>query len=566
MSAESIDCPLGVSASWAALQAHAKQFSDNGVRLQELFSQPDGAERGRLFSREAVGLLVDFSKNLLTSDTLALLLALAKEAGVDEAIAKMFGGESINFTEHRAVLHTALRNRDATAKILVDGHDVALDVRSVLAQMRSFAERVRSGEFVGSTGKAIRHIVNIGIGGSDLGPVMVCEALKPYATTELQAHFVSNIDGTHLSEVLKRVDPETTLFIVASKTFTTQETITNAVSAKTWLLEQLARTHPDLTEADIIPKHFVALSTNGDAVSKFGISLDNMFQFWDWVGGRYSLWSAIGLSIMLYVGADAFEELLTGAYEMDEHFRSAEPANNLPVLLALVGVWNSNFLGAESHAVLPYDQYLHRFPAYLQQADMESNGKGVDVQGRSVGFATGAVLWGEPGTNGQHSFYQLLHQGTRLISADFLAPIKSHNPVGDHHKILLSNFFAQTEALMKGRTAEEVRAELQRTGCPADKIESLVPHKVFKGNRPSNSILFQQLTPKTLGTLIALYEHKIFVQGTIWKINSFDQWGVELGKQLASKILPQLRSDDQVSDHDSSTNFLINYYKAHASL
>ncbi|MBY0307539.1 MAG: hypothetical protein K2Q09_02245, partial [Phycisphaerales bacterium] len=358
MSAESIDCPLGVSASWAALQAHAKQFSDNGVRLQELFSQPDGAERGRLFSREAVGLLVDFSKNLLTSDTLALLLALAKEAGVDEAIAKMFGGESINFTEHRAVLHTALRNRDATAKILVDGHDVALDVRSVLAQMRSFAERVRSGEFVGSTGKAIRHIVNIGIGGSDLGPVMVCEALKPYATTELQAHFVSNIDGTHLSEVLKRVDPETTLFIVASKTFTTQETITNAVSAKTWLLEQLARTHPDLTEADIIPKHFVALSTNGDAVSKFGISLDNMFQFWDWVGGRYSLWSAIGLSIMLYVGADAFEELLTGAYEMDEHFRSAEPANNLPVLLALVGVWNSNFLGAESHAVLPYDQYL----------------------------------------------------------------------------------------------------------------------------------------------------------------------------------------------------------------
>ena len=451
-------------------------------------------------------------------------------------------------------MHVALRNR-SNRPILVDGVDVMPEVNAVLARMRSFTDRVRSGAWKGHTGKAITDVVNIGIGGSDLGPVMVTEALRPYWQSGMRAHFVSNIDGTHLTEVLERVDPERTLFIVASKTFTTQETLTNATSARGWLLAKLG------AGDDAVAKHFVALSTNAKEVGKFGIDTANMFQFWDWVGGRYSLWSAIGLSIACVIGMDSFEELLAGGHDMDEHFRTAPLAANLPVILGLLGVWYANFWGAETHAILPYDQYLHRFAAYFQQGDMESNGKSVDRAGQPVDYTTGPVIWGEPGTNGQHAFYQLIHQGTRLIPCDFIAPIETHNRLGNHHAILLANFFAQTEALMKGKTPDEARAELVAAKLPAERIEQLVPHKTFPGNRPTTSIVVQRVTPRTLGALVAMYEHKIFVQGIVWNIYSFDQWGVELGKQLASRILPELDGDAAVTSHDASTNGLINLYK-----
>jgi glucose-6-phosphate isomerase len=466
----------------------------------------------------------------------------------------MFAGERINITEDRPVLHVALRNRSGRP-IVVDGRDVMPDVNAVLAKMRRFTDRVRSGEWRGHTGEAITDIVNIGIGGSDLGPVMVTEALRPFWKHGLRAHFVSNIDGTHLVETLARCRPESTLFTVASKTFTTQETITNAVSARAWLLERLG-------DRAAVAAHFVALSTNAREVAAFGIDTDNMFDFWDWVGGRYSLWSAIGMPIALVIGMDSFEELLAGAHDIDEHFRTAPLDRNIPVVMGLLGIWYHNFWGAESHAILPYDQYLHRFAAYFQQGDMESNGKGVDRQGRPIAdYTTGPVIWGEPGTNGQHAFYQLIHQGTRLIPSDFIAPIESHNPIGRHHDILIANFLAQTEALMRGKTADEVRAELARKGITGR--EDLVAHRTFGGNRPTSSILFTRLVPRTLGRLIALYEHKIAVQGAIWNINSFDQWGVELGKQLASAILAELDEDADATGHDGSTNALINLYKAH---
>ncbi len=537
------------SPAWKALKAHHKEIS--AVHLRDLFAQD--AQRFDRFSLRLGDLLLDYSKNIVTVDTMRLLFDLARETGVMEQAARMFNGDKINFTEGRAVLHVALRNR-SNRPISVDGRDVMPRVNRVLAHMREFSERVRGGAWKGYTGKAITDIVNIGIGGSDLGPVMATEALKPYAG-HIRPHFVSNIDGTHLSETLKTLSPETTLFIVSSKTFTTQETLTNAHSARTWFLTA-AEDHR------AIAKHFVAVSTNAEEVKKFGIDTRNMFEFWDWVGGRYSLWSAIGLSIALTIGMDNFEALLAGAHEMDEHFRSAPPEQNLPLIMGLLGVWYGDFFGADTHAVLPYDQYLHRFPAYLQQLDMESNGKRVRRDRKVVDYSTGPVLWGEPGTNGQHSFYQLIHHGTKLIPADFIAPMTSHNPIGEHHAILLSNFFAQTEALMRGKTEAEVRAELERAGLSGRKLEQLVPHKVFPGNRPTNSILFRKLDPATLGRLVALYEHKVFVQGTIWGINSFDQWGVELGKQLAQKIQPELKGDAAVTSHDSSTNGLINYYKA----
>lgn len=465
----------------------------------------------------------------------------------------MFSGEKINTTEKRAVLHTALRNR-SNRPILVDDQDVMPGVLRVLDQMRHFTERVRNGAWRGYTGKPITDIVNIGIGGSDLGPFMACVALKPYSRSDLRAHFVSNVDGAHLGMTLQRCNPETTLFVVASKTFTTQETLTNARSARQWFLDSAHdETH--------IAKHFVALSTNAVEVSKFGIDTANMFEFWDWVGGRYSLWSSIGLTIALYLGMDNFEAMLQGGFEMDEHFRSSPLEKNLPVILGLIGVWYNNFFGAQTQAILPYDQSLSRFSAYFQQGDMESNGKFVDRDGSRVDYDTGPIIWGEPGTNGQHAFYQLIHQGTRLIPCDFLMPMKTHYPMGDHHKILFSNFFAQTKALMLGKTMEEARTELQAAGMQGEELEKLLPHKVFEGNHPTNSILFRKLDPKTLGSLIALYEHKIFVQGVIWNINSFDQWGVELGKQLANSILPQLYDKIPVSSHDASTNGLINHYK-----
>ena len=466
----------------------------------------------------------------------------------------MFDGEKINVTEGRAVLHTALRNRSGRP-VRVDGKDVMPEVQAVLEQMRTFSAAVRSGAWRGFSGKPITDVVNIGIGGSDLGPVMVTEALRPYQKEDLHVHFVSNVDGTHLAEVLKRLDPETALFIIASKTFTTQETLTNAHSARDWFLKHA----PDRAA---VAKHFVALSTNGAAVEEFGIDTRNMFTFWDWVGGRTSLWSAIGLSIAVAIGMENFEELLAGGHAMDEHFRSAPLERNMPVILALLGVWYRDFFGAQSHAILPYDQYLHRFPAYFQQGDMESNGKSVTRQGEKVEVATGPVVWGEPGTNGQHAFYQLIHQGTALIPCDFIAPVETHNPLGNHHDILLANFFAQTEALMKGKAPDEVRREMEAAGVPGERIAQLLPHRVFEGNRPSNSMLLDRLTPRSLGSLIALYEHKIFVQGIIWDINSFDQWGVELGKQLAGVILPELLAPGEVTGHDVSTCGLINYYKS----
>lgn len=530
--------------AWAALQKHAETASS--VRLRDMFAtDPDRFAKFSL--RLGDDLLLDYSKNRITADTMALLVQLAEQAGLADWRDRMFGGQPINATEGRAVLHVALRNR-SDRPILVDGHDVMPGVDAVLAKMKDFAGRVRSGQWKGATGKPIATVVNIGIGGSDLGPVMVTEALKPYHQPGLAVRFVSNVDGTHVAETLKLCDPETTLFIVASKTFTTQETIANATTAKDWLVAALG--------AAAVPHHFVALSTNEPAVRAFGIDPANMFEFWDWVGGRYSLWSAIGLSIAVAVGFDRFEELLSGAHDMDEHFRTAPLAANMPVVLALLGVWYNNFMGAQAYAVLPYDQYLHRLPAYLQQLDMESNGKGWARDGSKAEWQTGPMVFGEPGTNGQHAFYQLIHQGTKLIPCDFLAAANTHNPVGEHHAMLLANFLAQPEALMRGKTLAEVKAE-----NPALSDEQ-ASHRVFTGDRPTNTLLYKRLDPRTLGRLIALYEHKVFVQGVIWDINSFDQWGVELGKQLAKKILPELSATADASGHDSSTNGLINTIRA----
>ncbi|KAI8973673.1 glucose-6-phosphate isomerase [Mycotypha africana] len=539
--------------SWNKLQQYYDAEGKNIV-IKEQFEKDskrfDKYHRVFKGDKTDTNILFDFSKNRITDETLQLLLDLAKEAKVEDMRSKMFSGEHINFTEDRAVLHVALRNM-GDKPIKDNGQDVMPEVREVLAHMKEFSESVRSGEWKGYTGKRITDIVNIGIGGSDLGPVMVTEALKPYAQKGLKPHFVSNIDGTHLAEVLKSVNPETTLFIIASKTFTTQETITNAESAKAWFLDAAK-------DASHVAKHFVALSTNTEKVKDFGIDPKNMFKFWDWVGGRYSLWSAIGLSIAITIGYDNFEQLLRGGYEMDQHFVNAPLDQNIPVLMALIGIWYNNFFGAETEAILPYDQYMHRFPAYFQQGNMESNGKYVSRSGEQVQAQTGPIIWGEPGTNGQHAFYQLIHQGTKLIPCDFLAPVETQNPIrnGIHHDILLSNFFAQTEALMVGKDEKQVRAEMG-----ANVQENIVPHKVFKGNKPTNSFLFQKLTPATLGSLIAMYEHKIFVQGAIWDINSYDQWGVELGKQLAKVILPELSASGDVSSHDASTNGLINHYK-----
>ncbi|MBU1191351.1 MAG: glucose-6-phosphate isomerase [Gammaproteobacteria bacterium] len=535
--------------AWRALTDHYYEICDQHMR--DWFAQdPQRFERFSLYFED---ILLDYSKNRITAETLGLLLDLARERDLPDWIGRMFAGDKINNTEQRAVLHIALRNR-SNRPIKVDGEDVMPAVNAVLAKMRSVSERVRKGDWKGYSGERISDVVNIGIGGSDLGPLMVCEALKPYASESLRVHFVSNVDGSQIAETLKHLNPATTLFIVASKTFTTQETLTNAHTARAWLLAAVG-------DESAVAKHFIALSTNTDAVRAFGIDPSNMFEFWDWVGGRYSLWSAIGLSIALYVGMDAFEELLTGAHALDEHFRSAPLERNLPVILALLGIWYDNFFAAETHAILPYDQYLHRFPAYFQQGDMESNGKRVTRDGVAVDYATGPVIWGEPGTNGQHAFYQLIHQGSRLVPADLLAAAESHNPLGEHHRILLSNFFAQSEALMRGKTAAEVRRELEARGLSGPALDALLPHKVFPGNRPTNSILYRKLTPRTLGSLIALYEHKIFAQGIIWNINSFDQWGVELGKQLAQGIYPELGQEAEVDTHDASTNGLINYYK-----
>ena len=539
---------LTSSPAWKSLQKHYDGQKD--VQMRDLFAQDP--ERFKTFSLDFDGLLLDFSKNRITGETMKLLQALAVERDVRGWSKKMFNGEKINLTENRAVLHIALRNR-TNRPILVDGKDVMPEVNAVLDHMDKFSRAIRSGQWKGYTGKTITDFVNIGIGGSDLGPVMVTEALKPYADGP-RAHFVSNVDGTQIVETLKQLSPETTLFIIASKTFTTQETLTNAHSARDWLLAAAK-------DKAAVAKHFVALSTNEKEVRKFGIDPANMFEFWDWVGGRYSLWSAIGLSIVLSIGFENFVEMLEGAHAMDEHFLTEPPEKNLPLTLGLLGIWYNNFFGARTYALLPYDQYMHRFPAYFQQGDMESNGKGVTRQGEKLDTASGPVIWGEPGTNGQHAFYQLIHQGTQMVPADFLAPIETQNPLGEHHLILLSNFFAQTEALMKGKTADEVRQELKKDGLEGEALEKLIPHKVFTGNRPTNSILFHKLTPKTLGVLIALYEHKIFTQGIIWNINSFDQWGVELGKQLAKAILPELEKPGRITSHDSSTNGLINRFK-----
>jgi glucose-6-phosphate isomerase len=535
--------------AWKDLGPHFQSMRK--VHLKDLFAADPG--RFEKFSLRFQDLLVDYSKNRITTETLKLLLSLVEEVGLREAIDKMFTGDQINETEKRAVLHVALRNR-SNLPIYVDGQDVMPGVNGVLEKMRTFSEKVISGEWKGYSGGRIKDIVNIGIGGSDLGPVMVTECLKPYARQGVSAHFVSNVDGTHLTETLKGLHPETTLFLIASKTFTTQETMTNAFSAREWFLAQAK-------DPQHVARHFAAISTNAEKVKAFGIHPENMFVFWDWVGGRYSLWSAIGLSIACNIGFENFAELLQGAHEMDRHFRETPFEGNIPVILALIGVWYNNFFGAETEAILPYDQYMHRFPAYFQQGNMESNGKSVDRSGRRVAYQTGPIIWGEPGTNGQHAFYQLIHQGTKLIPADFLAPSVSHNPTGDHHSILLSNFFAQTEALMRGKTREEAVEDMRREGRSEEEIQRLWPYRVFEGNRPTNSILFTKLTPRVLGMLVAMYEHKIFVEGVIWNIFSFDQWGVELGKQLAGKILPELKGDQAVQSHDSSTNGLINAYK-----
>jgi glucose-6-phosphate isomerase len=543
---------LTQSPAWRALEAHRDTMKN--VQLRDLFAKDD--KRFDTFSLEMGDVLVDFSKNRVTAETMKLLFDLARQAKVFEWRDRMFSGEKINRTEDRAVLHVALRNR-SNRPILVDGKDVMPEVNAVLAKMREFTQAVRSGTWKGHTGKRITDVVNIGIGGSDLGPTMATLALKPYWQPGMRAHFVSNVDSTHLAETLKEVSAEQTLFVVESKTFTTEETIMNAKSARAWLVEKLG------TDA-AVPKHFVAVSTATAEVAKFGIDTKNMFGFWDWVGGRYSLWSAIGMPIALLIGMDNFEELLAGGHATDEHFRTAPLEKNVPVVLGMLGVWYSNFFGAQTHAILPYDQYMSRFAAYFQQGDMESNGKRVDREGRFIDdYTTGPIVWGEPGTNGQHAFYQLLHQGTRMVSCDFLASLETFNPMGKHHEALLANFFAQPEALMRGKTPEEARVELEAQKLPAARIDQLVPHKTFPGNRPTTSMLFTKLTPKTLGMLIAMYEHKIFTQGIVWEIFSFDQWGVELGKQLAKKIEPELESKGLVTSHDASTNGLINRYKRH---
>ncbi len=538
------------TAQWKALAAHWKQMS--AVRMSDLFAaDPDRAKR---LSRRAPNLFVDFSKNLATEETLGLLLDLARAVDLSGWIRKMFRGDHINNTENRAVLHVALRNR-SNRPIMVDGEDVMPAINAELEKIDLFVTGVRSGDWHGFTGKPIRDVVNIGIGGSNLGPLMVCEALRHYQTDDLRVHFVSNVDGTHLSETLRGLEADQTLFIIASKTFTTQETMTNARSARDWLVTRLGEA--------AVRDHFVAVSTNAAQVAAFGIDTRNMFRFWDWVGGRYSLWSVIGVPIALAVGMDRFRQLLVGAHEMDDHFQSRDLKDNVPVILALLGVWYANFAGARTHAVLPYDQYLKYLPAYLQQADMESNGKGVTREGVAVEYTTGPVVWGEPGTNGQHAFFQLIHQGTQMIPADFIAAIKSHNPLGDHQTQLMANFFAQTEALMRGRTREEARAEMLTAGMAPAQVEALAPHRSFPGNRPTNTLLVEQLTPRALGSLIALYEHRIFVQGVIWGLNSFDQWGVELGKQLASVILGELERGEVGADHDGSTAALLDYYLRH---
>lgn len=527
--------------AWKELEKHYKELKH--THLKELFKED--RDRFKKYSLSVPDIIFDFSKNRITDKTMQLLLQLAQECKLPDAIDAMFNAEKINETENRAVLHTALRNFSGKP-VLLDGTDVMPEVKRVLDQMKTFCKKIHDGEWKGYSGKKIKYIVNIGIGGSDLGPVMVTEALKPYWAESIQPYFISNIDGTHIAETLKKITPGETLFLIASKTFTTQETMTNAYTAREWFLKEAA-------DETFIAKHFIALSTNTEEVKKFGIDEENMFEFWDWVGGRYSLWSAIGLSIALTIGFDNFENLLKGAYEADKHFQQTDFEKNIPVVMALISIWYLNFFNAKTEAILPYDQYLHRFAAYFQQGNMESNGKFVDRNGQKVNYSTGPVIWGEPGTNGQHAFYQLIHQGMQLIPCDFIAPAISHNPIDEHHKILLSNFFAQTEALMNGKSAQELSLE----NVP----EELIPYKTFEGNRPTNSFLINEITPYTLGELIALYEHKIFVQGIIWNIYSFDQWGVELGKQLAKKILPELENDDEVTSHDSSTNGLINAYK-----
>ena len=535
--------------AWQELVAHydaKKKF-----HMRDLFAEdPDRFEK---YTLKFEDILLDYSKNRINDETLKSLFELAREMDLEGWRDRMFKGERINHTEDRSVLHIALRNR-SNRPIMVDGEDVMPEVNRVLEQMRGFSESVRSGEWKGYTGKTITDVVNIGIGGSDLGPKMVCYALRPYTRTDLRTHFVSNVDSSHLAMTLDPLDPETTLFIIESKTFTTQETMTNALSAKGWLLAALE-------DEAAIAKHFVAVSTNKEKVEEFGIDTANMFEFWDWVGGRYSLWSAIGLPIAIAVGMDNFEQLLDGAFAMDEHFRTADLEHNMPVIMALIGIWYNNFFGAESYAVLPYDQLLQFFPAYLQQLDMESNGKYIDRSGRRVGYSTGPIVWGQPGTNGQHAFYQLIHQGTKIVPADFMAAAEGQYGMGDHHKKLMSNFFAQTQALMQGRSMQEAREEVEGKGYTEEQKEMLLSHKVFEGNRPTNSLLYRRLTPRTLGSLIALYEHKVFVQGVIWNINSYDQWGVELGKILAGKILPNLSDEVKVEDYDPSTNGLINYFK-----
>jgi len=541
---------------WKQLESHRDALA--GVHMRDLFSaEPDRFTRFSLnwTGPEGNDILLDYSKNRITAETMRLLFGLARRCDVEGWRGRMFDGEHINTTEDRAVLHTALRRPPGDSSV-IDGRDIAADIAAVLGRMGKFVSQVRSGIWKGYSGHRITDVVNIGIGGSDLGPAMVTEALGPY-TGPVRLHFVSNVDGTHLAEVLKRVDPESVLFLIASKTFTTQETMINAESARAWLTQHTV-------DDQAVAKHFAAVSTNTKEVRRFGIDPENMFEFWDWVGGRYSVWSSIGLSVALAIGMERFEEFLRGGNDMDEHFRTAPAEQNIPVILALLGIWNNNFLGAGTHAILPYDQYLHRFPAYLQQADMESNGKSVTRDGDPVTCSTGPVIWGEPGTNGQHAFYQLIHQGTRMIPCDFLAPMESHNPLRGHHEILLANMFAQAEALMKGRTEEEAKLELGRAGMAEDQVARLLPHKVFSGNHPSNTILFPLLTPRALGSLIAMYEHRIFVQGIVWNINSFDQWGVELGKQLAKVILPELRDGTTDPGHDSSTGGLIGYYRGAA--
>jgi len=536
---------------WKELNSHYNEMKS--VKMFDLFQSDN--ERFNKFSTEFEDIFFDYSKNIITEKTLELLIKLAEQTDLKIWIEKMFTGAKINITENRAVLHTALRQKDGDS-IYVDGWDVLPKIKAVQKKMKEFCHKVHSGIWSGYSGKKVTDIVNIGIGGSDLGPSMVCDALKYYAVKGINVHFVSNVDGTHISETIKKLNPETVLFVVASKTFTTQETITNATTAKKWFLEKTGN------DENLIEKHFIALSTNEEAVKQFGINTDNMFEFWNWVGGRYSLWSAIGLPIALYLGYENFDKLLDGAYKMDIHFRNAPFERNIPVLLALLGIWYSNFFGCKTYAVIPYDQYLDKLTDYLQQLDMESNGKYVDKNGEYVDYTTGPVVWGKPGTNAQHSFFQLIHQGTQLIPADFLCSIESLNDIGDHHLMLLSNFFGQTEALMKGKSKEEVMLELRKSGVPDEKIRTLLKHKVFQGNKPTNSILYNKLTPELLGKILAMYEHKVFVQGIIWNINSFDQWGVELGKQLAGKILNELKNKDEITTHDSSTNGLINYYKS----